>query len=309
MEAMKPKLIVVAGPTASGKTACAVALCKRIGGEVISADSMQIYRGMDVLTAMPTREEMQGIVHHLLGIAEPTEKFSAAKYRDLARKAIAQVHARGAQPVLCGGTGLYINALTRGMRLSERADEALRAELKEIAAEDGGPERLHRMLAEVDPESAERYPAGDVRRVIRSIEIYRLTGMTRRRQEEIDAQTPDTFDARLFAIDWPREALYERINRRVDEMIARGLIREVARLIDEGEDAHPTAVQAIGYKEIAAGLRGDCAMSDAIVRMKTATRNYAKRQITWFRADPRVTWLKPEGKTAVQLAEEIEARL
>lgn len=306
---MAKRLIGVCGPTASGKTAVAVELCRRIGGEVVSADSMQVYRGMDILSAAPDEREMGGVPHHMIRVLPPNARFNASRYREMASAEIEEIEARGKVPVLCGGTGLYINALTKGMRLSERADEALRAELKAIAAEDGGEERLHRMLAEVDPESAARYPAGDVRRVIRSIEIYRLTGMTRRRQEEIDARTPDAFDAKLFAIDWPREVLYERINRRVDEMIARGLIREVARLIDEGEDAHPTAVQAIGYKEIAAGLRGDCAMSDAIARMKTATRNYAKRQLTWFRADLRVTWLEPAGKTAAALAEEIAAAL
>ena len=204
---MAKRLIGVCGPTASGKTAVAVELCRRIGGEVVSADSMQVYRGMDILSAAPDEREMGGVPHHMIRVLPPNARFNASRYREMASAEIEEIEARGKVPVLCGGTGLYINALTKGMRLSERADEALRAELKAIAAEDGGEERLHGMLAEVDPESAARYPAGDVRRVIRSIEIYRLTGMTRRRQEEIDARTPNAFDAKLFVRSCQRQEL------------------------------------------------------------------------------------------------------
>ena len=302
---MNRNLIGICGPTASGKTAVAVELCRRISGEVVSADSMQVYRGMDILSAKPSAEEMGGIQHHLIGCVEPTRKYNASAYREEANKVISDIRARGNVPVLCGGTGLYIDALIRGMRLSEKADEALRDELKAIAARENGPELLHEMLKKVDPESAEKYPAGDVRRVIRSIEIYRLTGMTRARQEEIDARTPNSYDACLFALRWPRETLYRRIDARVDEMISRGLINEVSALMQEGENAHPTAVQAIGYKEIACALRGDCAMSDAIIRMKTATRNYAKRQMTWFQRDPSIRWIDAQGKTCSEIVDEI----
>ena len=306
---MNRHLIGVCGPTASGKTAVAVELCKRINGEVVSADSMQVYRGMDILSAKPTKEEMGGVTHHLIDCVEPTRKYNASSYREEANAVISEIRARGKVPVLCGGTGLYIDALIRGMRLSEKADEALRDELKTIAARENGPEILHEMLKNVDPESAEKYPAGDVRRVIRSIEIYRLTGMTRARQEEIDARAPNAYDARLFALRWPRETLYRRIDARVDEMISRGLINEVSALIQAGENAHPTAVQAIGYKEIAAALRGECAMSDAIVRMKTATRNYAKRQMTWFQRDSSLRWIDAEGKCSAEIADEIQNQL
>lgn len=306
---MKKRLIGLCGPTASGKTAVAVALAGKIGGEVISADSMQIYRGMDILSAKPTADETKGIRHHLIGEIDPKSYFTASRYRELAGEVAEDVYRRGKTPVLCGGTGLYIDALTRGMRMSEKADENLRAELKAIAETEGGPEKLHQMLFECDPESARKYPVGDVRRVIRSIEIVRLTGLTRAEQERIDAETPDAYDAKLFALEWPREELYRRIDARVDEMVARGLINEVSALIREGTDAHPTAIQAIGYKEIAAALRGETAMSVAIVRMKTATRNYAKRQTTWFRRDARVVWLNAPGKTAEELADEIIARL
>lgn len=308
-EEMAKRLIGVCGPTASGKTAVSVELAAKLGGEVISADSMQIYRGMDVLSAKPTAEETKGIRHHMIGVIDPRDSFNASRYREMAGALAEDAYRRGKTPILCGGTGLYIDALTKGMRMSEKADEGLRAELKAIAETEGGPERLHETLSRIDPESAARYPAGDVRRVIRSIEIVRLTGLTRAEQERIDALTPDDYDARLFALEWPRDELYRRIDARVDEMLARGLINEVSALIREGPDAHPTAIQAIGYKEIAAALRGETAMSDAVARMKTATRNYAKRQITWFRRDPRVTWLAAPGKTAGEIADEIIARL
>lgn len=304
MEAMKPKLIVVAGPTASGKTACAVALCKRIGGEVISADSMQIYRGMDVLTAMPTREEMQGIVHHLLGIAEPTEKFSAAKYRDLARKAIAQVHARGAQPVLCGGTGLYINAVTRPMEFSEKCDEELRKTLLNMAEEPNGRKKLHDMLAEIDPEAAKKLHENDVRRVTRAIEVFRLTGRTQSEQAKLDATRSGDYDETLFVLRWPREALYSRIDQRVERMLEAGLVEEVRTLM-QSEESHPTALQAIGYKEIAAALEGRMEMQEAVSLVKQLSRNYAKKQMTWFRRDPRAVWIDAMDKTPEQIATEM----
>jgi len=301
---MKQKVIVVAGPTASGKTACAVELCKMIGGEVVSADSMQIYRGMDVLTAMPTRQEMQDIPHHMLGIADPIEKYSAAKYRDQAKRVIEEIHARGKWPVLCGGTGLYINAVTRPMDFWEKCDEALRRELLAMAEEPGGRRKLHDMLREIDPDAAQKLHENDVRRVTRAIEVYRLTGRTQSEQAKLDAQREGDYDETLFCLRWPRDVLYSRIDLRVDKMIDAGLIEEV-RALRKNEEKHPTALQAIGYKEIAAALEGRMTMEEAVNLVKQLSRNYAKKQMTWFQRDPRAVWIDAMDKTARQVAEEM----
>lgn len=304
----KPKLIVVAGPTASGKTACAVELCLRIGGEVVSADSMQIYRGMNVLSAMPTKEEMRGVPHHMLGVADPSEKYSAAMYRDRANEIIADIHVRGRRAVVCGGTGLYINALTRPLSFSERSDEKLHDELMALADEPGGRRRLHDMLKEVDPESAARLHENDVRRVARAVEIFRLTGITQTQQAKLDAQREGDYDETVFALDWPRDVLYSRIDRRVDEMLSNGLVEEVRRLMSDSE-RYPTAAQAIGYKEIAMALSGRMTMEEAVWLVKQATRNYAKRQLTWFRRDPRTVWIPAEGRSAREIASQMRGYL
>ena len=304
----KPELIVVAGPTASGKTACAVELCHLIGGEVVSADSMQIYRGMDVLSAMPTVEEMRGIPHHMLGIADPSEKYSAAMYREKANEIIAEIHARGKHAVVCGGTGLYINALTRPLSFSERSDEKLHDELMAMADEPGGRTRLHDMLVKVDPESAERLHENDVRRVVRAIEIFRLTGVTQTEQSKLDAQREGDYHETIFALDWTRDVLYSRIDRRVDVMLEAGLIEEVKRLMSDAE-RYPTAAQAIGYKEIAAALAGRMSMDDAVSKVKQATRNFAKRQLTWFRRDERTIWISAQNRSIREIAGEMASHL
>ena len=305
---MKPKLIIIAGPTASGKTACAVALARLAGGEVISADSMQVYRGMDVLSAMPTMEERGGIPHHLLGIADPSERFTAAAWRDLAAAAVTDILSRGRVPIVCGGTGLYINALTRPMSFSVEADEALHAELLARADRPGGRRALHRELASFDPDSAARLHENDVRRVVRAIEIYRLSGRTRSEQDRADAAREGDYDETLFALEWPRSVLYERIDRRVDGMLAAGLVDEVRALMAD-ERRRPTAAQAIGYKEIAAALEGRMTMEEAVLCVKQASRNLAKRQLTWFRRDPRTVWIPAEGRSAGELAEEMLRRV
>ena len=287
----KPLLPVIAGPTASGKTACAVALCRLIGGEVISADSMQIYSGMDVLSAMPSRDEMDGVPHHLLGCVSPSEKFSADAYRVAAKACIAEVTARGRIPVLCGGTGLYIDAVTRPMSFSTQAsDEAMHQELLAMAQEPGGKRRLHEMLREIDPESAARLHENDVRRVSRAIEIYRLTGVTQTEHTRLDRQREGDYDSVIFALDWPREALYQRIDARVDDMLAAGLVDEVRTLMAD-EQRHPTAMQAIGYKEMARALRGEITAPEAVCQIQQASRRYAKRQLTWFRRNEQIHWI------------------
>ena len=299
---VKPLLPVVAGPTASGKTACAVALCRRIGGEVVSADSMQVYRGMEVLSAAPSADEMRGVPHHLLGFVDPAARYTADAYREDARRCIDDIRARGGQPVLCGGTGLYIKAVTRPMSFSMQSDAAMHEALMAMGATPEGRRRLHAMLAQVDPDSAARLHPNDVRRVSRAIEIYRLTGVTQTEHTRRDRARAGDYREVLFALDWPRDKLYARIDRRVDEMVERGLIDEVRRLMAD-ENAHPTAMQAIGYKEIAAALRGETGMDEAIRRTKQATRNFAKRQLTWFRHDDRVIWLPAEGRDADAVAE------
>ncbi len=300
----RPLLPVIAGATASGKTAVAVELALRTRGEVVSADSMQVYRDMDILTAMPTAAEMRGVAHHMLGVFSPREKCSAASYRERALGCIDAIRARGRLPIVCGGTGLYINALTRPLGFAAQGDEAIRAELTAIAEAPEGKARLHAMLEAVDPDSAARLHPNDVRRVVRALEIYRLTGRTQTEQAALDAQRGDgPFDARLYALDWPREALYARIDRRVDLMLAAGLVEEVRRLM-QNEEEFSTAAQAIGYKEIAAALRGECTLADAVDTLKQATRNYAKRQLTWFRRDARVRWVAAQGRTAADIAAE-----
>ena len=298
----KPILPVIAGPTASGKTACAVALCKLIGGEVISADSMQIYSGMGILSAVPTAREMDGVPHHLMGCVDPASGYSADAYREDTKACIAEVRSRGRVPVLCGGTGLYIDAVTRPMSFSsQRSDEALHRELLALAEQPGGRRRLHDMLRAVDPDSAARLHENDVRRVSRALEVYRLTGVTLTEHTRLDRDREGDFREIIFAPDWPREALYSRIDARVDAMLAAGLVDEVRALMAD-ESSHPTAIQAIGYKEIAAALRGEMPMEKAVYLTRKASRNLAKRQLTWFRRDPRVIWLPAEGESAVSLA-------
>ena len=300
----KPLLPVVAGPTASGKTAVAAALCLMIGGEVVSADSMQVYRGMPVLSAVPSAAERLGVPHQLLEFVDPARRYTADAYREDARRCIADILSRGRQPVLCGGTGLYIDAVTRPMSFSMQSDEAMHAELMAMGETPEGRRRLHAMLAEVDPASAARLHENDVRRVSRAIEIYRLTGVTQTEHTRRDRARAGDYREALFALDWPRDALYARIDRRVDRMIERGRVDEVRRLMADPQ-AHPTAMQAIGYKEIAAALRGDIPMDEAVRLTKQATRRFAKRQMTWFRHDERVTWISAEGKSAEAIAEEI----
>ncbi len=299
-------LPVVAGPTASGKTACAVALCQLIDGEVISADSMQIYAGLEILSAAPTQAEMAGIPHHMIGCMDPASSYSADAYREDAKACIADIASRGKVPVLCGGTGLYINAVTRPMSFSsQRSDEAMHRQLMEMGETREGRRKLHDMLMHIDPESARRLHENDVRRVSRAIEIYRLTGVTLSEHSRLDMQREGDFREIIFAPSWPRETLYRRIDARVDEMLEQGLVEEVRKLM-ASEQRHPTALQAIGYKEIAAALRGEITMEHAVYLTKKASRNLAKRQLTWFRRDPRVIWLEAEGESAGALAAQMQ---
>ena len=287
----RQRLIAIAGPTASGKTALAIELCRRIGGEVVSCDSMMVYRGMDIGTAKPTLQEMDGIPHHMIDVAEPGENYSAALYRDAARRVIADIAARGHQPVMCGGTGLYIDAVTREMSFAAApADANVRARLESELAERGA-QAMHDELERVDPESAAHLHVNDTRRVLRALEIYELTGVPKSKSAAREGEGVELYDLRMLALNMPRERLYARIDRRVDEMRAQGLFEEVSGLLEHGLDSGCTAMQALGYKEVAQALRGEVARDEAIAFLKQRTRNYAKRQLSWLRRDTRVRWL------------------
>jgi tRNA dimethylallyltransferase len=305
----KPRLIAIAGPTASGKSVCAVKLCRLISGEVVSADSMQIYRGMDIGTAKPAAAEMEGVPHHMLGVADPIERWSAARYRQTALPIIYDIISRGKQPVLCGGSGLYIDAVTRPMGFAQMGDDNIRAELAAIAEQPDGHIILHEMLKAADPKRAVRLHINDTRRVIRALEIQRLTGMTMSEMAEIDARCDSEFNTYIFGLSWPRDILYERIDVRVDDMIKNGLVREVEGLIKSGMFEGSTAAQALGYKEIAASLESGGEPEDMINAVKQATRNYAKRQLTWFRRDTRMVWIDAAGRPADDIAHEMLGRI
>lgn len=305
MENVRERLLVITGPTASGKTALAVEIALRMGGEIVSADSMQIYRHMDIGTAKPTEEERKGVPHHMIDAYSPKDRVTVSEYREKAVDAIRDIVKREKTPILCGGTGLYIDALTRPMRLGAPENETLRDELRAVACEEDGRNRLYDMLFAVDPDAARKFGANDVRRVIRAIENYRATGKTLAERSAEDAKRVPEFDSRIYALEWQREELYARINARVDGMFRQGLIAEVRRLIDEGISPEDTAMQAIGYKEIACALSGGMSLNDARLEIQRATRNYAKRQMTWLRRDARVRWLTASGRDLETLADEI----
>jgi tRNA dimethylallyltransferase len=285
----KIPLLAVMGPTASGKTKLAVALARRYGGEVVSADSMQIYRGMDIGTAKPDAGEMQGVPHHLLDVADPGERFSVADYVRLAAASIREIRARGRLPIVAGGTGLYIASLLDNLTFDETGeDPALRARLRAEAREKGGQALLDR-LAAFDPACAAKLHPNNLNRIIRAIEVYETSGVTMTRLQADSRRSPSPYDPCVLGLFYSdRSALYERIDRRVDAMLADGLADEVRRL---QAAFGPTAMQAIGYKEIAAALRGETSMEEAAELVRRGTRHYAKRQMTWFKRDERVRWI------------------
>lgn len=292
---MNDKIIAVAGPTASGKSALALELCKRLDGELISLDSMQIYRGLDIGTAKPTKAEQAEVRHHMIDICEPTENFSAAEFAERAHKVIADVRSRGKRAVLCGGTGLYLDTVLGRLDFGEiESDEKLRGELIAFA-EKNGAEALHERLREIDPQAAEKIHPNNVRRVARAIEIYELTGKTKTEHDR-EAISDSPYESLIIGLDYDdREVLYNRINRRVDAMIEAGLEGEVRSLVSRGLlSAESTAGQAIGYKEMLGYIAGDCSLGDAVEKIKLGTRRYAKRQLTWLRRNPDIKWLYPD---------------
>ena len=309
----KIKILAVVGPTASGKTAISVELAKRLGGEVVSCDSMQVYRRMNIGTAKPTEQEMNGIPHHLIDAVEPDAPFSCAEYVTQAQDAVKDISARGKLPILCGGTGLYLDRFLCGEMEETHADEGLRASLFAFAEKEG-VEALHERLREVDAESADAIHPNNVKRVVRALEIYEQTGIPKSEFDRRSQVGESPYEALVIGLHYPRrEVLYERINRRVDVMLADGLLEETKQLLEEGVfDVNLTAAQAIGYKELLGYLDGRETLAEATENLKTATRRYAKRQLTWFSAKPYVTWVEMEKEGALRslddVCEEIIAR-
>ncbi len=292
MELNRPRVAAVVGPTASGKTALAVELAKRFDGEVVSCDSMQIYKGMDIGTAKPTKEETFGIPHHMIDIVEPSQAFSAADYAPLARAAAEDIISRGKLPIFCGGTGLYLDSVLSANKYADvETDPELRAALM-AESELYGAEAMWQKLREVDPEAAAATHMNNVKRVVRALEIYLSSGVTKTEWDKRSRQTPPPFSATVIALDRERDELYSRIDKRVDIMMEMGLVSEVRELLSSGRlPRNSTAAQAIGYKELIAHFDGQCSLEDAVMQIKQSSRRYAKRQLTWFRRNSDIKWI------------------
>lgn len=311
MAESKIPLIAVVGPTASGKTSLAVEICKRIGAEAVSCDSMQIYKGMDIATAKPTAEEMQGIPHHLIGFLSPDEPYSVAKYCEMARDVITDINGRNKKAVIVGGTGLYYNSLVDNIEfLPEETDFEYREMLKKQASEQGAQALLDK-LYEVDPEAAKQLHVNNLGRIIRALEIYHTTGKTKTMQNEQSVLNPTPFITTAICLDArDRQFLYDRINKRVDLMLEAGLLEETKAFF--GSPLGRTARQAIGYKELYPYFNGEKSLEECIENLKMQTRRYAKRQLTWFRRDPKINFLYiddyPSGEELLNAATDIIER-
>ena len=288
---MKPKVIVIVGPTASGKTLLSIELAKRINGEIVSCDSMQIYKDMNIGSAKPTREEMQGIKHYLIDIVAPDERFSVAEYKRQAEIAIEDIISKGKTPIVIGGTGLYADSLIYGIDYPEiKHDEQYRNVLEEKAKTDEGLKELYNMAKEIDEEAVNKISENDKKRIIRILEIYHQTGKTKTELEIESRKNEVKYDYKIFAINMNRDILYERINKRVDLMIKNGLIDEVKSLLEKYR-SFPTAMQGLGYKEVVQFLNNELTKDEMIDKIKQETRRYAKRQLTWFRKNKETIWL------------------
>ncbi|HAU32091.1 MAG: tRNA dimethylallyltransferase [Desulfotomaculum sp. 46_296] len=302
-----PPLCVIVGPTAAGKTAASIKLARQINGEIISADSMQIYRRMDIGTAKPSLEERQGITHYMIDIIDPDEQYSVALFRKEAEKHIQDIVSRGKIPVMAGGTGLYVRSVIDQYSFTQTGiDTELRLRLHKMAESDGAP-AVHRLLEEVDPRTAARLHPNNLKRVIRAIEVYYNTGTPISILQDEDSLKPEKYTLFMFGLKMNREDLYLRIEKRVDKMIADGLVEEVSNLLEDGYSPELTSMQGLGYKEIVPYLKGITTLEEAIFTLKRNTRRYAKRQFTWFGNDPRVHWLDTAG--IPDPAEEIIKRL
>ncbi len=289
----KNKVIVICGPTASGKTALSIELAKKIDGEIVSCDSMQIYKDMDIGTAKPTLEEMQGIKHYLIGYVSPEERYSVADYKKDAKTAIKEIIEKGKVPIVVGGTGLYIDSLIYEIEYQDiKLDEEYRRELEKIVKEKG-LETLYERAKEIDPKAIEKISPNDQKRILRILEIYHATGKTKTQQEIESRKKEVEYDYKVYALQWDRQKLYDRINKRVDIMIEQGLIGEVRQILNKYEK-FPTAMQGLGYKEVVDYLDGKYTKEEMIEKIKMETRRYAKRQLTWFRKNKQTIWLNAE---------------
>lgn len=287
----KKPLIILTGPTAIGKTDLSIRLAKAIHGEIVSADSMQVYRHMDIGSAKVTKEEMDGVPHHLIDVLEPADEFNVVVFQKMAKEAIEGIYDRGRIPIVAGGTGFYIQALLYDIDFTENdGDKSIRQELEQTAAEYGA-EYLHEILKEIDPESARAIHANNVKRVIRAIEFYRQTGERISVHNETERQKTSPYQFRYYVLNTDRPILYERIDRRVDLMLEQGLVEEVKKLSSMGCTKDMVSMQGLGYKEILDYLNGDCTLEEAVYILKRDTRHFAKRQLTWFKREREVTWL------------------
>lgn len=291
---MKQPLIVLTGPTAVGKTSLSISLAKAVNGEIISADSMQVYKKMDIGSAKIRSEEMQGIPHYLVDVLEPEEEFHIVKFQQMAKKAMEDIYSRGKIPILVGGTGFYIQAVTKDIDFTEAQQKNdYRKELEALAEEKGG-EHLHEMLRKVDPVSADAIHAHNVKRVIRALEFYNQNGSPISAHNEEQKQHESPYNLAYFVLNMPRELLYERIDLRVDQMMKEGLLEEVSRLKEEGCHRGMVSMQGLGYKEILAYLDGEYPLEEAVRVLKRDTRHFAKRQLTWFRREQELTWVNKD---------------
>ena len=298
-------IVCIAGPTASGKTALAVALAKEVNGEVVSCDSMQVYKGMDIGTAKPTVEEMEGIPHHMLSVAEPDEDFSVSRYCEMAAPIVDDIVARGKVAIIAGGTGLYMDSLVRGNAFAPFPSTGVREKL-EAQADAEGMEAMLRWLESIDPEAAARLHLSDRKRIIRALEVYLETGETITAHNKKTQAIPPRYTPLWLGLDFAqRSDLYHRIDLRVGLMLQMGLIDEIRALLDAGIPEKTTAMQAIGYKEFIAALEGKCTIEEAADQVRQSSRRYAKRQLTWFRRNPAIHWLirTPEQKSSEILAQ------
>jgi len=292
---MKQPLIILTGPTASGKTALSVELAKRIGGEIISADSMQVYRHMDVGSAKVTEEEMDGVPHHLIDVLDPQESFNVVTFQELAKDAMKKIYDNGHIPIIAGGTGFYIQALLYDINFTDNdGDMEYRHQLETLANEQGA-DMLHAMLREVDPSSAEAIHANNVKRVIRALEFYKKTGQRISDHNEEERQKESPYNFAYYVLNMDRATLYNRIDLRVDKMLECGLVEEVKNLKSMGCTRDLVSMQGLGYKEILDYLNGELSLEEAVYILKRDTRHFAKRQLTWFKREKEVTWITQEN--------------
>lgn len=292
---MKPKLLLILGPTGVGKSEVGIDVALQVDGEIINADSQLVYRYMDIGTAKPPQSIRDKVRHHLIDVVDPGGEFNAALYRELALKAIQDVTARGKKPIVCGGTGLYMRALTQGIFVGPGKNPEIRKRLEEEAGKNGSP-ALYERLGEIDPEATHWIHPNDRYRIVRALEVFETTGKRMSQWQKEHGFPESTFEILKVGLNRERQELYELINRRCDEMIAHGLVEEVKGLAAKGYGLDLPALQSVGYKQIGLYLRGELALDKAIALVKRDTRHLAKRQLTWFRADKEIVWFHPEGE-------------